>query len=610
VARSRRQRSPCVGTPCIGKPVAAAHLAPGDHPLEILAPEIFAPEIFAPEILAPAMLSHLTIRDFAIVEALELELRGGLSVLTGETGAGKSILLDALGLVLGERAGASLVRAGAERAEVVAVFDLAADGDAAGWLREHDLEASEGECIVRRTVSAEGRSRAFVNARPVPVQTLRQLGDLLVDIHGQHAHQSLLRTADQRDLLDRFADNEALLARIAAVHADWLANEAERERLGSTTRDREAREDYLRYQLEELREGLATPSELEALTEEHRRLAHADQLLASAAQGLEMLTGEDSAGAIEQAATALRELEGARRSDETLADVCELLESGIIQLREATAELRRYRDDVEIAPERLAELESRLDTVEALARKHRIRPEALEEQLAELERELEESVRSAERLAAVERQRDSLIEAYAVCDTVLADNRRAAAARLGSEIGDKLGVLGMQGAQLEVEVTEDDRREPRRGGGQSVRFLAATNPGQPLRVLAEVASGGELSRISLAIQVVGNQDRGIPTLIFDEVDAGVGGRLAEMVGRELRRLGEHRQVLCVTHLPQVASQAHHHVQVAKRSAGGRTWTSVKPLAGEERVMELARMLGGEQITEQTVAHAREMLTRD
>ncbi len=556
------------------------------------------------------MLSHLSVRDFAIVEALELELGPGMTVLTGETGAGKSILLDALGLVLGDRAATGLVRAGAERAEVVAVFDLARGSDAAAFLAGHELDADEGECIVRRTVSAEGRSRAYVNARAVPAQTLRALGELLVDIHGQHAHQSLTRAADQRALLDRYAGNESLLERTRDVHRAWQALETECADLGESSADREAREDYLRFQIEELGAQLEAAGDLDALGDEHRRLAHAEQLLATVARVIDSLDGEHGASASGLLGGAVRELGEALGNDPALGPAHELLESALIQLDEAAGELARYRDGLEISPARLAELETRIDALEGLARKHRVRPAELAGVLETLSTDLERSERSAERLAALEAERDAVLARYEACDAALGKARRAAAGRLGDAVMDKLASLGMPGARLEVEVGAGESPEPRAHGSHQIRLRVSANPGQAPQPLAQVASGGELSRLSLAIQVVGNGDRGIPTLVFDEVDAGVGGRIAEMVGRELAGLGAARQVLCVTHLPQVACQAHRHVQVLKRSAGASTWTSVQPLDAEARVMELARMLGGEAITDRTVAHARELLSRE
>ncbi len=551
------------------------------------------------------MLSHLHIRDFAIVDELDLEGSTGMTVLTGETGAGKSILLDALGLTLGDRADTSVVRHGAERAEIVASFAIDRLPEVTKWLREHELDG-EGECLLRRTVNADGGSRGYINGRPVAVQLLRELGEQLVDIHGQHAHQYLLRADAQRQTIDGFGGLTAAAEAVAAAFRAWRELQREFEALSAARRDREARLDLLRYQVEELAALELRGDELAALEEEHQRLANVTRLQEGAHRAAATLNDEDGEGAatlLERAAAELRELSD---YDSALAPLAELVESAAIQAKEAGNEVRHYLSALDLDPERLEAVEQRLDAVQGLARKHRCREDELPELLAKLQEELEQLDSAETRFGDLEARIGEARAAWQEAADRLGQGRREAADRLSAAVTDNMAELGMGGGRFVIE-WEPTGDEPSAHGRERALFLVTTNAGQPPRPLQKVASGGELSRISLAIQVITAGTTGIPTLIFDEVDVGVGGGVAEIVGRKLRQLADSRQVLCVTHQPQVAAQGHHHHRIRKASAGGHTRTRVDPLDPAERVDEIARMLGGLEITDQTRSHAREMI---
>lgn len=555
------------------------------------------------------MLTHLEVRDLAIVEQVSLELVPGMTVLTGETGAGKSILLDALGLVLGDRAGGGIVRPGAERADIVAVFETRELPAVEARLAELELTDPDGTCVLRRTVGLDGRSRAFVNGRPVPVQGLREIGERLVDIHGQHAHQALLRRDAQREVLDHFAGQEARLAELRGVWQGWQAAREAAARLGGSAAERSAAHELLRYQVDELRGLGLQPGEVEAIGAEHRRLTHAGALLATARRAAHALEEAEEGAVVPRLETLARELAETARFDDRLTPLAELLDGAAIQAREAAGGLRRYADADELDPDRLQWLEQRIAAVEALARKHRVPAAELSAHLERLEQRLAELERGDERLAALEAEIAAHRQRYEALAGGLHDARFAAAPRLAEAIVANVRELGMAGARFAVEVQPTPTTEPGPTGWDRVEFLVSANPGQPLGPLAQVASGGELSRISLAIQLIGATRRAVPTQVFDEVDSGVGGRVGEVVGSALRRLAGACQVLCVTHLPQVAARGHHHLEVRKGVRDGATFATVTPLGGDTRVQELARMLGGLEVTERALAHAREMLER-
>jgi DNA repair protein RecN (Recombination protein N) len=551
------------------------------------------------------MLKHLHIRNFALVESLELDFEAGMSVLSGETGAGKSILLDALGLTLGDRADSAVVRHGEERAEISASFDIRDLSQVRAWLAERELEMDD-ECILRRTVSADGRSRAYINGQPAPVQSIRELGEQLVDIHGQHAHQSLLKRDIQRQLLDSFAGHGELVSKTASACRQWQRLNEEFERLSKAGAEREERLELLRYQVEELDALKLGADELAELDEEHARLANASRLLEGAQGAVAQLYEGDEHNIttlLEQTLGGLQELQ---EYDSTLAPACELLEGAAIQAREAASELRHYVDKLELDPERLAWVEQRLADIHDVARKHRISPEALPELQQQLQQELGELEQSGSRLEGMQSEIARTLAQYQELAGKLSKERAKAAKKLAELVSANMQELGMGGGRFDIALLPLDKT-PNPHGLESAELQVSANPGQPLRPLSKVASGGELSRISLAIQVITAGQEGIPTLIFDEVDVGVGGGVAEMVGRQLRSLGESRQVLCVTHQPQVAAQGHHHFQISKSSQGKVTRTEVRSISGEERVAEVARMSGGVNITEQTLEHARELI---
>ena len=555
------------------------------------------------------MLAHFNVRDFAIVEHLDQELHAGMTVLTGETGAGKSILIDALGLTLGERANTKVVRKGADQAEVVATFDLAPDCEAARYLAEHDLASADDECILRRTIGSDGRSRAYINGRPVPLQTLRELGDFLVDIHGQHDHQSLLKPAAQRRILDEYADHGNALEQLASLHDRWQAARAAMEDLAGEPKEREQRLDYLRYQVNELDCLAIRSEELETLDMDHRRLSHANELLAVCARSIEDIDGDDEMSLTARLASLTGGLEEMAAIDPGVENIRALLDGAGIQLAEAASELRHYQDGIDSDPARLEALEQRLTVIHDSARKHRVDARELPALHRRLRDEIAEQEGSSARLGELQCELEEVLRAYADAARGLHDGRVRAAEKLSAAIAANIRALGMPQGRLQIAIEANFDAPPSRTGADTVIFQVAVNPGQPLQPLAKVASGGELSRISLAIQVIATQASGVPTLIFDEVDAGIGGRVAEIVGRELRRLADNRQVLCVTHLPQVASLAQQHVQVQKHSRRRETHTDLRSLSGEGRVEEIARMLGGVTVTDQALAHAREMLER-
>jgi DNA repair protein RecN (Recombination protein N) len=550
------------------------------------------------------MLTSLQIRDLAIIDAIELELKAGLTVLTGETGAGKSILVDALQLLAGGRAGAEIVRHGSERAEVSATFDVAqASPELARWLQEQSLNGEE--LVVRRVVGADGRSRAYLNGQAVPVQLLREAGALLIDIHGQHEFQSLTRAAPQRERLDAFARHEALVQEVAAVYEAWQALHERAVELEGHARDRETRLELLRFQLHELESLNLKEGEVTALSEERMRLTHRGRLAEGVQRSLEQLYETDSCAhaAVSRAGQALRALAGL---DPKLAPVLPLIDEAQIQIREAARELEHYREALDMDPARQEEVERRLAALEELARKHRVPPEQLLERTVGLTGELAALERADLDLATVRTELARALERYQGLAEQLSASRVRAGESMAQDITARMHTLGMAGGRFEVGLTTGRSSEPTLHGNDQIELRVTANPGQPPRAVSKVASGGELSRLSLAVQVscAVSEAR---CMVFDEVDSGIGGGVAEIVGRELRTLSERGQVLCVTHLPQVASQGHHHLRVVKLTDGHTTRTALAELSEAERVEELARMLGGLTVTEKAREHAREML---
>lgn len=551
------------------------------------------------------MLTHLQIRDFAIVESVEIELAPGFTVLTGETGAGKSILVDALLLAVGGRADSGAVRHGAERAEVTASFDLAKNPGARAWLDEQSVE-HEGEAVLRRVVSADGRSRAYINGRTMPVQSLRELGEFLVDVHGQLEFQSLSRRGYQRALLDDAGDLAALADAVRAAHRAWRALDLEREAFEQRSRDRDARLDLLGHYVAELEALDARPGEAQELLEERRRIASLGKLVEGTAQVEALLAGDDGgvSSALARAQSVVRQLSGL---DAGLGSTAQLLDEAAIACREAVASLNRYSQSLEADPGRQEWIESRLASLEDVARKHRVDVAALPELRLRLADELVALQSAATSLADLDRRLAAAATQYVAAARQLSAARREAAAVLDRKVSALMQDLGMPGGVFATRIDSPEPPQFAEHGNDDIEFLVSANPGQPLRPLAKTASGGELSRISLALQVATLNAAHLPCLVFDEVDAGVGGAVAEMVGRQLRELAASGQVLCVTHLPQVASQAGRQLRVSKQTARGVTRTRLEALDEDSRVEELARMLGGASITDRTRDHAREML---
>ena len=551
------------------------------------------------------MLVTLTIDNLAVVDSVDLELNPGMTALTGETGAGKSILVDAIGLVLGDRADNAMIRAGCDRAEVTAGFDIAALPEAASWLQDHGI-AHDDECLIRRTLVRDGRSRAFVNGTPVTIADLGALGACLLDIHGQHAHQSLTRRAYQRELLDAYGGHQPLAEEVAGIHRSLRAMRERLQRLRLATDEQAARADLLRFQLGELEEAQLAEGEWAQLEQEHERLSNAESLRLNCEAALAALA--DEAGVEERLYQARREVETLAAVDPALQECLQLLQSALIEVQEAMPTLRHYADSLTLDPERLEAVDERIGLLHQLARKYRVEPDALTEKAKRLAEELAAIDNRDAAIAALEKEMQSLQASYTASARKLSGARADASRKLGREITASLQTLGMKGGQFSVLLEALNETDAGAHGAEQITFLVTANPGMPEQPLAQVASGGELSRISLAIQVALANYTRVPTLIFDEVDVGIGGGTAEIVGRLLRRIGDRRQVLCVTHLPQVAAQAHHQLRVSKAQQKAGARTLIETLDPDGRIEEVARMLGGVRITQQSRAHAREMLS--
>ncbi|MBH3429928.1 DNA repair protein RecN [Pseudomonas alkylphenolica] len=552
------------------------------------------------------MLVHLSVHNYAIVEHLDLELARGMSVITGETGAGKSIMLDALGLTLGDRADSGVVRPGADKADILATFDLVDIPEARTWLAERDLD-NDGPCILRRVITAEGRSRGYINGTPCPLGDLKALGELLIDIHSQHEHQSLLKTDTHRRLLDEYAGATDLARQVQLAAQRWRQTRQELERLSNSGDEQRAQHQLLSYQLEELDNLGLGENELELLEQEHKNLTNAEALFGICRQVIDHCSENDSGNVLNALTASLNRLTAIQNAPKALGEAANMIASAQIQVEEAVGELNRFLDHFDADPARLQQLEERLDNIYTLARKHRVHPTELSSLQQRLLEELEglnandESIeRLADELAAFARHyQDKAAE--------LSGLRKQAATQLAGAVEQEIQRLGMPGGRFNIELHANDSDELSPHGLEQVELLVSANPGQPLKGLAKVASGGELSRISLAIQVITAQTSRIPTLVFDEVDVGIGGPTAEIVGQLLRRLGERGQVLTVTHLPQVAAQGHHHLFVHKVRNSDATHTAVANLGKRERVEEVARMLGGIDLTKESLAHARKMV---
>lgn len=554
------------------------------------------------------MLTQLQIRNFVIIDQLDLSFANGMTVLTGETGAGKSILIDALGLILGDKAEVSMIREGQERAELVATFNVSRQPRIRVLLDEQAIETGDHELVIRRVISRDGRSKAFINSSPVAIQLLKTLGEDLIDIHGQHAHQSLMNRNAQRALLDSYAGHQVELDAVNQAWNDWNSATRQLAQLGTSSGNHEANINLLKYQVQEFLDLNLEVGEMDRLEEEFKRLGNSSRLQQSSQKVLSLLS-EDELSADTLLHNAIRELKDLIKFDPQLGITVELLDNASIQLGEAINELTVASERFESDPEQLDKVGKRLDLLHDLARKHHVPVQQLLEHQQQLQAQLDLLQNSSVAVSNLTKDQARALARYQQAATRLSESRSSAALTMAEAVTQQLHTLGMAQGKFVITLNQAKQEQPQSGGNDQIEFLVSMNPGHPPQPLRKVASGGELSRVSLAIQIISKDEKAIPTLIFDEVDAGIGGGTAEVVGKLLKDLARHSQVFCVTHLPQVASQGHHHLQISKHSAADATLVRVIELSGEDRVDEIARMLGGIKISDKTRAHAREMLVQ-
>ncbi|MEZ8286205.1 DNA repair protein RecN [Vibrio splendidus] len=551
------------------------------------------------------MLAHLSVNNFAIVKSLQLELSKGMTTITGETGAGKSIAIDALGLCLGGRSDAGMVRQGEEKTEVSAAFLLENNLHATRWLEDNEL-LDGGECILRRTISKEGRSRAFINGSPVPLSQLKSLGQLLINIHGQHAHHQLMKSDYQMAMLDQYAGHLNLLKSTRNAYQAWRQADNHLKELRENSQQNQAQKQLLEYQIKELNELSIGEEEYEDLEQEHKRLSNSGELATTCQQAIELIYEGEEVNALGILQSANNSLIQLAELDERLAELPSLLSEAIIQIEETNNELRAYLDSIDVDPGRMAYVEERFSKVMSMSRKHHVLPEELYKHHQDLLQQVEALDCSDEKLEDLANEVENQYQSFVAKSEKLHKSRTRYAKELNKLITQSMHELSMEKAQFAIEVNNTNTH-PSPLGMDNVTFIVSTNPGQPMQPIAKVASGGELSRISLAIQVITAQKVDTPSLIFDEVDVGISGPTAAVVGKMLRKLGESTQVMCVTHLPQVAGCGHQQLFVAKNTKSGKTETQMHTLDEQQRVSELARLLGGSQITESTLANAKELL---
>lgn len=551
------------------------------------------------------MLAHLSVNNFAIVKSLQLELSQGMTTITGETGAGKSIAIDALGLCLGGRAEASMVRQGEERTEVCAAFVLDNNVNATRWLEDNDLYDGS-ECILRRIITKEGRSRAFVNGSPVPLSQLKSLGQHLINIHGQHAHHQLMKNEYQLQMLDQYAGHHSLIEKVSKSYQQWRESANQLKNLTQNSQQNLAQKQLLEYQNQELEELQVLENEFEALEVEHKKLSNSGELATQCQQTIEWLSENEQANAVSLLQNSIQNLAALAEMDEQLKSLPNMVEEALIQVEETHSELKHYFDSIDMDPMRLTQVEARYSSIMNMARKHHVMPENLYQHHQELKQEIENLDCSDEKLIELQQAVDEKYQTYLKHAEKLTKSRQRYAKELDKLISRSMHELSMEKAKFHIQINSDEKLASP-NGIDATDFLVSANAGQPLQALGKVASGGELSRISLAIQVITAQKVDTPSLIFDEVDVGISGPTAAIVGKMLRKLGESTQVLCVTHLPQVAGSGHQQLFVSKKMKAGKTETNMFALNNEERVTELARLLGGSQITDSTLANAKELL---
>ena len=557
--------------------------------------------------LVKTLLLSININNYTLVESLEIEFKKGTTAITGETGAGKSLVLDALGMALGDRADTDTIRHGKARAEITATFDINNIEDAKKWLHDNDFNNDEN-CILRRIYTTEGRSKGYINGQPSTMSQLQELGDMLTDIHSQHEHQSLLRKDTHRRLLDEYAKVEDLTKQVASHYVSWHKTNNDLSDLLKRSDELDARKELLGFQVVELQQLDLTAPYLDNLELEQKTLANAEQIVQDSHSLLAICEQAEGFNLRDGLNSALSILSTIDYKPEALKITEELLQGGLIQVEEAITEIGHHIDKFEADPQRLQIVEDELSVVFQLARKHRVLPDQLEATQAVLESELKSLLGGSENVEALQLKLADLAENYMTCAKKLSAKRKVAAKTMSTEINQQLQALSMEGAELLIQLSPNPNGEYRSAGLEEIEFLLASNPGQPHKMLAKIASGGELSRISLAIQVVAAGHSNIPTLVFDEVDVGIGGSTADVVGTLLKQLGSRGQVISVTHQPQVAAHAHHHYLASKISEGNSTESLMSPLNNQQRIDELARMLGGATVTKQTLSHASELLS--
>ncbi|MDX2318993.1 MAG: DNA repair protein RecN [Moritella sp.] len=552
------------------------------------------------------MLTQLTIHNFAIVKFLELELKSGMTTVTGETGAGKSIAIDALGLALGSRADASTVRPGEKKAEISAIFTVEASSLAYKWLVEHELN-NEDECILRRVITAEGRSKGYINGIPVPLQQLKLLSQFLVQVHGQHAHQTLLKPEIQLAVLDGYASHSKLQTNVSDGYRAWHSLANEEKKLLQNQQQRAARQQLLQYQVSELDEFSLADGEYSQIEAEHKLLANSTELVQECMASVDTLYENEDNAICSMLQVVSHRLENLLDMDPKLKSITDTLQEAVVLIEEAGNELRSYTDNLERDPQQFEYLDDRLGKALELARKHQVPADQLASHHQMLKSELDNIAGDDERIENIKIELQESQARYHQQAEKLSASRQKYAKQLNKLITASMHELSMENGCFEITLTGNEQQTPNPQGLDNINFLVSTNPGQPLQPLGKVASGGELSRISLAIQVITAQKISTPTLIFDEVDVGISGQTASIVGKLLRQLGDKTQVMCVTHLPQVASKGHQQMFVSKTTDGKTTETCMKALSQEKRIAELARLLGGDKITASTLSNAAEML---
>jgi len=553
------------------------------------------------------MLLHLNIQNFAIVKSLDIDWQNGMTTITGETGAGKSIAIDALGLCLGERATTNVVRPGTKKAELAAIFDISKNKKATKWLTQHDLINEEPECILRRIISAEGRSKAYINGSQVPLTQLKEIGGLLINIHGQQDHQLIMKNTEQRKMLDGYAKHNHLLNDVQYYFHNYKKLNNELSALTETKVQRDAKQLLLQYQVTELDEFSLQACEFESLEIEYKRQSNAQDILNDTLGSIQTLSENDNFNIIDSLRKTNESLSNLSKLDNKLENIANTINEALVQIEDANSELKHYYDNLELDPETYAQIEERYSQTILLAKKHQIAPQNLAKFHTELTLELKSISSDENRLIELANEIEQTKSSYFEASEILTKSRIKSAQKLSKLISKNIQDLNMPHGQFKADIQVSDNEKLSINGSDEVSFLVSINPGQPLEAMDKVASGGELSRISLAIQVILADKIVTPTLIFDEVDVGISGPTASMVGSKLQTLAKNTQVICVTHLPQVASKGHQQLFVAKLTDGSRTETTVTELSENGRVQEIARLLAGNKITDTSLANAQELL---